>query len=250
MLANDMYRIPNESKDAVIAMAVFDQNPESAIGDIAKEVHRVLVDGGVVIYIHNEELNLPATAASMLYSSLHPLQLRSEPRYLLPSDRWQPTNDLEYCSGHKDDIDEALGQLGEDGALLSAYIHGVHPGLTGTVQPQTSTGKVETHFIQKCTVETMRRIRQLVSTLQTECGVQLRHHATADLLADKTVRSYAHRQMDSKCSAEECSNCDAAVRGHIILNRVLSMLFSYAASPDSDMLRRAIPRRSPRLNKC
>src|SRR5262245_40383408 len=46
MLASDMAPIQAGSKQLVIAMSVFDQNPDRVVSDVAAEVHRVLADGG------------------------------------------------------------------------------------------------------------------------------------------------------------------------------------------------------------
>src|SRR5687767_10555678 len=98
MLASDMTGIASGSKQLVVAMSVFDQNAEDLLPAIAHEIHRVLVDDGVVVYIHNEEMNLPSAAASLLQRS-------SGRTLLLPSDRWQPGNDFEYCSADRNQVE-------------------------------------------------------------------------------------------------------------------------------------------------
>jgi len=183
MLASNMAAIPARSKQLVVAMSVFDQNPESIVAEIAEEVRRVLCDNGIAVYLHNEELNLPATAVSMLQHS-------SGPRLLLPSNSWKPTNDLEYCSGSKSDIEAALAGQGPELHPLQRYLRGIFPQLFGTRPVQSAEGKVEVPFLRECTFPVMSQIRRSVAALRQEWGVSLLDHRTPHLLHGHVERLF------------------------------------------------------------
>ena len=177
MLASDMSSIPSQSKDLVIAMSVFDQNPSSIAPAVAREIHRVLRDHGSVIYIHNEELNLPATADSFL-------NRHNEARLLLPSDSWNPTNDLEYCSGNRADIENAAKSFQQELGPLVWYVRGMYPQLYSERLIHDSVGKISVPFLRECTVPVMAQIRNSVKFLRTERKVILTDHRTAILMGE------------------------------------------------------------------
>jgi hypothetical protein len=175
MLASNMASIEAGSKQLVISMSVFDQNPEQIAGTVAAEVHRVLTDDGIALYLHNEELNLPATAASMLRHA-------SGPRLLLPSDTWKPTNDYEYCSADKRDMDRVFAEPREELAPLQWFIRGIHPQLFGDRPNQSAAGKIDVPFLRQCTVPVMNRVRRSVALLRNQYGVPLIDYRTTELL--------------------------------------------------------------------
>jgi len=177
MLASDMARIPSRSKDLVVAMSVFDQNPASIAPKVASEIHRVLREGGTVVYIHNEELNLPATADSFL-------DRQGGVRLVLPSDCWSPTNDLEYCSGFRVEIENATRSFQNELAPLVWYLRGLYPKLYGESVNHDSVGKVSVPFLRECTASVMAQVRNSVKYLRTERKVTLIDHRTADLVGD------------------------------------------------------------------
>ncbi len=177
MLASDMSSISSQSKDLVIAMSVFDQNPSSIAPAVAREIHRVLRDHGMVIYIHNEELNLPATADSFLNRN-------NEARLLLPSDSWNPTNDLEYCSGNRADIENAAKSFQQELGPLVWYLRGIYPQLYSERLSHDSVGKISVPFLRECSASVMAQIRNSVKFLRTEKRVILTDHRTSILLGE------------------------------------------------------------------
>ncbi|MEQ1828575.1 MAG: class I SAM-dependent methyltransferase [Pirellula sp.] len=174
MFLTDLSSIANRSKDLVIAMSVFDQNPVANSKQVASEIHRVLADSGRFVYIHNEELNLPATADSFSQRS----------RLLLPSPNWLPQNDIDYCSGSKHDIETALSSGRPELAALAWYLHGIYPQLYGEVIAQKETGKVTVPFLRDCSAQAMEKIRESVRFLSEVLRVELNHHRTSSLLQE------------------------------------------------------------------
>jgi hypothetical protein len=170
-----MATIPDASKQLVIAMAVFDQNADDLLPQIAREVHRVLSPDGVVAYIHNEELNLPATAASFLHRS-------AGQTLLLPSDRWLPTNDLEYCSGSREAIETWIWSHRDDSAPLVQFLQGVYPQLYRVAEMQPATVQVGAPFVRQCTFPVLNRIRRVVGRLREEGEIRLEDHCSSELL--------------------------------------------------------------------
>ena len=181
MLTSDMAAIPSRSKDMVVAMSVFDQNPSSIAPKVASEIYRVLGDSGRLVYIHNEELNLPATADSFLN--------RPEgAKLLLPSDSWNPTNDFEYCSGNRADIETAAKGFQQELGPLVWYLRGIYPQLYGERVNHDAVGKVSVPFLRECTAPVMGQIRKSVEFLRSVTKVALIDHRTADLVGDLIER--------------------------------------------------------------
>jgi SAM-dependent methyltransferase len=175
MLASDMAAIPDGSKQLVVAMSVFDQNAEDLLPAIAREIHRVLVDDGIVVYIHNEEMNLPSAAASLLQrSSGHTL--------LLPSDSWQPENDFEYCSADRAEVEQALAKLGAEALPLAQYLSDLYPALYGTPPNRSEYSKIAAPVMRDYTLGVMSEIRRWVARLRQQHGVRLDDHRTRQLL--------------------------------------------------------------------
>jgi hypothetical protein len=174
MLASNMRAIATGSKQLVVAMSVFDQNAVDLWPGIAREVHRVLAPEGVVVYIHNEELNLPAAAATLLKRS-------GGGALLLPSDSWRPGNELEYCSGARQQIEAALLRLGEEAAPFAHYLCDVYPQLYRKSQAVADGLHVSVPHMQDYTYPVMSRIRSSVSQLRKH-GVSLEDHPTPRLL--------------------------------------------------------------------
>ena len=169
MYIHDMSSIPDQSKDLVIGMSVFDQNPTSMLGRFAQEIHRVLKPNGIAIYVHNEELNAPATTASYLNTK--------NPMYLLPSTQWQPFSDSEYCLAAKHDIDRMLTSLASSTEKLREYIR--------TMMPPTSSlgsAKVQVPAIGKMTPHTINQVRVELANLESQ-GLKTVSKPTGQLLA-------------------------------------------------------------------
>jgi SAM-dependent methyltransferase len=188
MLASDMPSIATGSKQLVVAMSVFDQNAEDLLPSIAREVHRVLAPGGAVVYLHNEELNLPSTAASFLRPSAGEV-------LLLPSDRWRPGNDLEYCSGPRSEIEAALQNMSESAGALVQYLQNVYPQLYNHSQAslhgfrQVSAAGMGDYSFSK-----MNQIRLAVAQLRERHGVRLDDYHTTELLRNHIERGLFCRE--------------------------------------------------------
>jgi hypothetical protein len=175
MFATDMAGIASGSKQLVVAMSVFDQNAADLLPAIAREIHRVLADDGLVVYIHNEEMNLPSAAASVLQrSSGHTL--------LLPSDRWHPGSDWEYCSADRTEVERALAKLGMEVQPLAQYLFDVYPALYGTSPDRSEQWKIAAPVMRDYTLRVMSEIRRSVSLLRVQHGVRLEDHRTRQLL--------------------------------------------------------------------
>jgi hypothetical protein len=175
MLASDMAAIPDGSKQLVIAMSVFDQNAEDLLPAIAREVHRVLSPYGLVVYVHNEELNLPSAADSLL-------QRTAGQTLLLPSDHWHPGNDVEYCSVDRSEVERALRQLGDTARPVLQYLHDLYPSLYGAPPDRSEYWKVAEPVMRNYGVGVMSAIRQNVAALREQLRVQLDDHRTSQLL--------------------------------------------------------------------
>jgi hypothetical protein len=182
LLATDMSAIPSQSIQLVVAMSVFDQNPTAALAQIAHEVSRILVPNGLIMYIHNEELNLPATANSLL-------QTTYGARILIPSDRWEPTNDYEYASAPKDRIDQICRQIPEKCGPLLEYLQAIYPQVYGTRASTSHEGRIDVPFLRNCNYPILSRIRQVVSALRNEYAVPMLDHQTSDLLVHHVRRN-------------------------------------------------------------
>ena len=180
MTANDMSGIPETSKDGILAMSVFDQNPASAMKEIALQMHRVLRDDGVVVYIHNEELNAPATCASF----------RACSQYLIPSNRWQPTNDWEYCSGNVYSVEHSLVRLGSRGIPLKEYIQTFH---TRERQQRSGVGKLSVPLASRLSGPDLQQLRTTVQTMRDAHRVPLTDRSTGDLLSERVERQLLNR---------------------------------------------------------
>jgi SAM-dependent methyltransferase len=185
MLAADMSSIASESQDLVVGMSVFDQNPVNALPDIAGEIRRVLKPQGGVAYVHNEEINLPAQAASFA---------REQNRLLLPSPRWQPTADIEYCAGPRTAIEAAISRSPASYQPLVDYLLGILPQIYAT-ERKTDMGEVRVPFLRGCDPGRMELIRQAVRRLESALQTELEDLPTDRLLHDHLVRglfSQAH----------------------------------------------------------
>jgi hypothetical protein len=174
MLASDMAAIPDGSKQLVVAMSVFDQNAEDILSAIAREIHRVLAADGLVVYVHNEEMNLPSAADSLLQRS-------SGRTLLLPSDHWLPGNDLEYCSADRNELEHALYGLGERGRPILQYLVDLYPSLYGSPPDRSEYWKVAAPVMRNYTLPVMCQIRETVAILRAH-HVQLDDHRTRQLL--------------------------------------------------------------------
>ena len=192
MLASDMSSILSRSKDMVVAMSVFDQNPSSIAPKVASEIHRVLRESGTVIYIHNEELNLPATADSFL-------ELEGGARLVLPSDSWSPTNDFEYCTGSRVEIENATKSFRNELAPLVWYLRGLYPQLYGDRVNHDSVGKVTVPFLRECTAPVMAQIRNSVKYLRTEGKMILADCRTADLVGELIEQRLFSQEHGFRC---------------------------------------------------
>lgn len=170
-MAHNLTSVADESMDLVIAMSVFDQNPAHAMSQIGSELLRVLKQGGLVITIHNEELNAPATYASFLN--------QPEPEYLLPSDHWHPLNDIEYCIGPKLELDAAIAGCISPTDAIREYVT--------ALMPPTKSGpgvKIQVPLVSRLTPEGMQRVRQQVAGLRKHTQARLSDCSTARLLAN------------------------------------------------------------------
>lgn len=175
MLAANMAPIASASKHLVVAMSVFDQNAADLCPGIASEVLRILAPGGLLVYIHNEELNLPSTAASLLQRS-------AGQTLLLPSDSWQPGNELEYCTGRRGEIESALATLGSEGEPIARFLNDVYPQFYGRLLARTADLRVSAPGMRERTLQVMTQIRACVARLRREWHIDLKDHRTSDLL--------------------------------------------------------------------
>ena len=151
----DMSGFEENSFDAIIAMSVFDQNPLKSMPVIAQEMHRVLRPGGVVAYIHNEEVNAPAASASAM--ELEP------PQCLLPNNEWQPNNDLEYCTAPLGDVRKSLQNADGAAEMLRKYVDVFHPT---PEQLRRNGGKVQVPLVRQLTPQIMLKLREQVAELR------------------------------------------------------------------------------------
>ena len=175
MMASDMAGIPDGSKQLVVAMSVFDQNADDMLPAIASEIHRVFGTEGLVVYIHNEEMNLPSAADSLL-------QRTSGQTLLLPSDRWLPGNDVEYCSADRNEVEQRLYNLGESGRPLLQYLVDLYPSLYGTAPDRSEYWKVAAPVMRSYTLPVMCQIRESVAALREQHRVRLDDYRTRQLL--------------------------------------------------------------------
>jgi SAM-dependent methyltransferase len=175
MLASDMAAISAGSKQLVVAMSVFDQNADDMLPAIAQEIHRVLAPEGLVVYIHNEEMNLPSAADSFLQRS-------SGQTLLLPSDRWLPGSDVEYCSADRNEVEHALYNLGESARPLLQYLVDLYPSLYGTPPDRSEYWKVAAPVMRNYTLPVMCQIRESVTALREQQRVRLDDYRTKQLL--------------------------------------------------------------------
>jgi SAM-dependent methyltransferase len=184
MLVTDMSSIPAGSKDLVLAMSVFDQNPASTASAIAKEIHRVLRPNGTIVYLHNEELNLPATAHRFMYET-HP------PRCLIPSDRWSPTGEGDYCTVDREPMEKCIAQGHPPLAALQEYLLGIYPGRYGDSARPDAVGKVSVPYLRMLTPERMMQVRQATGWMRRHLGVSCTEHRTAELLSSVVHQIFA-----------------------------------------------------------
>lgn len=181
MLASNMASIPNASKHLVVAMSVFDQNAADLCPGIASEVRRILAPGGLLVYIHNEELNLPSTAASLLHRS-------AGQTLLLPSDSWHPGNEVEYCTGDRRAIESALAKLGTEGEPIARFLNDVYPQLYGRLQARTADLRVSAPGMRERTLPMMNQIRACVARLRREWNIDLEDRRTSEMLRNHVER--------------------------------------------------------------
>lgn len=189
MLASDMSAIPDSSIDLVVGMSVFDQNPARALPVIAKEIHRVLRLEGQVLYLHNEELNLPAQADSFVVENQ---------RLLLPSPRWSPTNDIEYCSGPKAAIESIVSLDPHKYRPLIEYLVGILPQYYATMQ-KSNVGEVQVPFLSQCGPQRMNHIRSAVRDIETELQVTFEDCRSSQLLFDHLTKSMFSAEQGFDC---------------------------------------------------
>jgi hypothetical protein len=175
MLASNMSGIPDGSKQLVVAMSVFDQNADDMLPAIAREVRRVLSPDGLVVYIHNEEMNLPSAAASLLQRS-------SDQTLLLPSDHWLPGNDLEYCTADRREVESTITRVGAEAAPLAQYLVDVFPRLYSNPPDRSEYWKVAAPVLRDYTLPLMTQMRRSVALLRERQGVRLNDHGTRQLL--------------------------------------------------------------------
>ena len=174
MLASDLRGIADETCDLVVGMSVFDQNPVAALPGIAAEIHRVLKPAGHVAYIHNEEINLPAQADSFM---------RQRNQLLLPSPRWTPWGDIEYCAGDRRDIEAQITQNPQQYGPVIEYLLGILPQVYAT-ERKSEVGEVRVPFLNQCDPQRMARIRSTVAQLEGQLGRSLTDYSTGQLLAE------------------------------------------------------------------
>ncbi len=171
--ASDMRSIRSESKQLVVAMSVFDQNADSVLPRISQEIGRVLADDGVAVYIHNEELNLPATASS---------ELMRAGRVMLPSDRWRPNNDLEYCFVRREELRREVLLPGGDVGEIGNYLRAIYPELFGVAQQPTETGYLDVPFLGDADYRAWSRLRREVGAVRERRPTIFCDQSTSDIL--------------------------------------------------------------------
>ncbi|MCR9296783.1 MAG: class I SAM-dependent methyltransferase, partial [bacterium] len=173
--ANDLAFLEDHSVDLVIGMSVFDQNAVDMLPAIAEELQRVLHPGGSVVYLHNEELNLPASFASAL---------RAQPAcYLIPSLRWQPTNDHEFALVPCRDLDQALASTPQPFPNLRQYLQ--------RLLPPTAVSTSEKRQVPLGTLITPKRIQDMqreFATLSQQYPMAVGDISTSALLANHVER--------------------------------------------------------------
>jgi hypothetical protein len=174
MLVSDMSAVSADSQDLVVGMSVFDQNPIAALPGIAREIHRVLKPQAAVAYIHNEEINLPAQADSYVreYNSL-----------LLPSPRWHPRSDVEYCAGSRNVIETEISRAPGNYQPLINYLLGILPQIYATAR-KSDVGEVRVPFLSQCDPQQMALIRSAVQSLETQLSSPFNDLPTRQLLHD------------------------------------------------------------------
>lgn len=175
LFASDMHTIDSCSKDLIVAMSVFDQNTDAVLSDISREIHRVLVPGGMVIYIHNEELNLPATAASHYDANQH---------LLLPNDRWRPNNGREYCSVKGEVLNYYRNRMQSEAEELLPYLRAIYPQIYKPDEWQSKAGRVDVPFLRKSNFSQFMRTATAVGKLR-HAGMDVVEHQTSELLSQK-----------------------------------------------------------------
>jgi hypothetical protein len=134
----------------------------------------VLAPDGLVVYIHNEELNLPSAAASFLYRT-------TGSTLLLPNDRWRPGNDFEYCSADRHELESTLIRLGADAQPLAQYLLDVYPLLYGHVA-RSEHWKIAAPVMRDYSPPVMNQIRRCVAMLRERQAVHLDDLRTSHLL--------------------------------------------------------------------
>lgn len=175
LFASDMHTIDSRSKDLVVAMSVFDQNRDAVLSKVSGEIHRVLVPGGIAIYIHNEELNLPATAASLYDANQH---------LLLPNDRWRPNNGREYCSVEADELGYYLNRMQSESEHLVPYLRAIYPQIYNSDEWQSKAGRVDVPFLRKSNYPQFLQAAAAVGKLR-QAGMDVAEHQTSELLSRK-----------------------------------------------------------------
>jgi hypothetical protein len=178
LLASNLEGIADGCKDLVVGMSVFDQNPDSVYGQISAELSRVLQPDGVVVYLHNEPLNLPATGYSLWESG-------DGRRLILPNNRWRPANDWEYCSGDREDIERGLSQLGDRGDPLRRFLATTYPHLDGLAPTGDVADQPGESFFHKCDFPVIAQLRQLTGLLRDQFGVSMTDQGTGELLSTR-----------------------------------------------------------------
>ncbi len=169
--AHDLRCVANESVDIAIAMSVFDQNAADTMPAIGREIRRVLKPNGSVVYLHNEELNLPATFASFLRSD--------PPLYLVPSLRWQPLNDQEFCAVLKAQLEAAIASQSSTTSILPRYLARLVPP-----DPKLSTRRVNVPLDEIITPSNIATLQLELSGLSGHHRLDIQEHSTGELLAN------------------------------------------------------------------
>ncbi len=138
MSVEDMQAVEDGSKDIVIADSCLDRYSYRSLPVVSREIHRVLKPNGFVFYLHSQPINPVSVAASLN-------QEHSEPVYLVPNDRWHPSNDMEYAVAPKVQIDQELADLGSEAHVLTRYLDELHPS-SDTVKNQNAY----VEFLRRC----------------------------------------------------------------------------------------------------
>jgi hypothetical protein len=101
---------------------------------------------------------------------------------LLPSDRWLPGNDVEYCTADRREVERALTKLGTEVSPLAKYLWDVYPRLYSRPPERSEYWKVAAPVIRDYTLPLMSAVRRSVALLREKLGVHVNDHHTRQLL--------------------------------------------------------------------